>query len=195
MAILELQRRQVRADRFMVTTPTETKRPAEDELSTKRQKTWWKPPFSQEQITGLTHNLVTTDAFHDFLVGVTGDLNVTIPSRKTYNDIMESLRHFLEGYIGFIRRRVPRVGRDSVYDCGARPVDQQFEKQYCGCIGSKNNDGHDSEGVAEGMDEQFKARYGMDTKKMVRFTISDTAPAARKVTRQFDTTVVRQTAR
>lgn len=39
------------------------------------------------------------------------------------------------------------------------------------------------------MDEQLKARYGVDIKKMIRFTISDTAPGARKISKQFDTTL------
>lgn len=128
LAILELQRRQHRAERFMVAPSAEAKRPPaakgseQDEKPTKRQKTWWKAPVSQGQITrhiarwlirdgacsvysyvqcftvvcsnscvrlGLAHNLVTTEAFHDFLVGVTGDINVIIPSSKTYNDILD----------------------------------------------------------------------------------------------------------
>ncbi|KAE9246389.1 hypothetical protein PF004_g4832 [Phytophthora fragariae] len=39
------------------------------------------------------------------------------------------------------------------------------------------------------MDKQLKTRYGLDMEKMARFTISDTEPAARKVSRQFDTTL------
>ncbi|POM72698.1 Hypothetical protein PHPALM_10550, partial [Phytophthora palmivora] len=41
---------------------------------------------------GRAHNMVTAAAFHEMLVGITGNPNVTAPSSKTYNDILDN--HF-----------------------------------------------------------------------------------------------------
>ncbi|POM59447.1 hypothetical protein PHPALM_31825 [Phytophthora palmivora] len=102
MAIQERQHHQRRADRYMVISKTETKPSNEAEKigQLNPKKTWWKAPVSQEQISGhitrwlihegLAHHIVTTPVFHDFLVGVTGDPNVTVPSSKTYNEILDN---------------------------------------------------------------------------------------------------------
>ncbi|KAL4158618.1 hypothetical protein PRNP1_004394 [Phytophthora ramorum] len=75
-------------------------RNSQEEQPIKRQKTWWKAPVIQDQISGhiarwlirdgLPHNIATTPAFRDFLVGVTGDPNVTVPAAKTYNEILDN---------------------------------------------------------------------------------------------------------
>ncbi|KAE9272551.1 hypothetical protein PR003_g30170, partial [Phytophthora rubi] len=110
MAVQVHQHRLSRSDRHMVhvAPKAEVKRQASPSPTSpvvqpsKRQKTWWKAPVSRDQISGhiarwlirdgLAHNMVTTPAFHDFLAGVTGDANATIPSSKTYNDILDN--HF-----------------------------------------------------------------------------------------------------
>ncbi|POM60920.1 hypothetical protein PHPALM_30156, partial [Phytophthora palmivora] len=71
MAIQERQHHQRRADRYVVISKMETKPSNEVELR-------------------LAHHIVTTPVFHDFLVGVTGDPNVTVPSSKAYNEILDN---------------------------------------------------------------------------------------------------------
>ncbi|GMF47576.1 unnamed protein product [Phytophthora fragariaefolia] len=51
------------------------------------------------------------------------------------------------------------------------------------------NEGHDPVQVAETINSKLHELFSLDVEKMVKFSISDTAPAARKVSREFDTTL------
>ncbi|GMF80514.1 unnamed protein product [Phytophthora fragariaefolia] len=202
MAVPERQHRVQRADRYKVQVATkpetkpETKLPVSQvptgqvEKPVKRQKTLWKAAVTQHQISGhiarwlirdgLAHNVVTTPAFRDFLIGVTGDPNVTIPARETYNDIVDN--HF-EQFTGDVTEMLI----EEFEDLDETPFMTVSHDLWTNS--AKNSIVAVSEEVSKLMDKQLKARYGLDMEKMARFTISDTAPAALKVSRQFDTTL------
>ncbi|KAJ8528661.1 hypothetical protein ON010_g14669 [Phytophthora cinnamomi] len=92
-----------------------------------------------------------------------------------------------------------------IHNGGARPVDEHSENCIVGISGSfidrwwrprrlalvaeVKNDVHDSKEEVALVDKQLKTKYNLDVSKVVRYTISDTAAAARKVSRQFDTTL------
>uniref|UniRef100_H3H8J3 Uncharacterized protein n=1 Tax=Phytophthora ramorum TaxID=164328 RepID=H3H8J3_PHYRM len=207
MAIQEQQRRLKRADRYMVQVNTRKNvkrlassvRNSQEEQPIKRQKTWWKAPVIQEQISGhiarwlirdgLPHNIVTTPAFRDFLVGVTGDPNVTVPAAKTYNEILDNhydkfandtSELFVEEFKELDETPFMTVEHDLWTNSSLSTMN--------GILGDSPFS-RSSEEVADLLDEQLKARYGLDVRKMARFTISDTAAAARKVSSQFDSTL------
>uniref|UniRef100_H3GMY1 Uncharacterized protein n=1 Tax=Phytophthora ramorum TaxID=164328 RepID=H3GMY1_PHYRM len=207
MAIQEQQRRLKRADRYMVQVNTRKNvkrlassvRNSQEEQPIKRQKTWWKAPVIQEQISGhiarwlirdgLPHNIVTTPAFRDFLVGVTGDPNVTVPAAKTYNEILDNhydkfandtSELFVEEFKELDETPFMTVEHDLWTNSSLSTMN--------GILGDSPFS-RSSEEVADLLDEQLKARYGLDVRKMTRFTISDTAAAARKVSSQFDSTL------
>ncbi|KAL3672445.1 hypothetical protein V7S43_001744 [Phytophthora oleae] len=113
-AAKENKRRLQRANRFTVKTDTKITDTADTvtEVTSKRQRTsepkgpgakrrstFWTPPFNQDKVTahisrwlirdGLPHHMITTPAFRELLVGITGNPSVTVPSLKTYNDILD----------------------------------------------------------------------------------------------------------
>ncbi|POM59317.1 hypothetical protein PHPALM_31969 [Phytophthora palmivora] len=96
-AVKAKNRRLQRARRF-----TEQPRRIEEQArDTKRQKKLW--PASQDQIfgfiarwliqdvvhLGLPYNTITTPAFRELIIGITGNSNVKLPSSKIFNDILD----------------------------------------------------------------------------------------------------------
>ncbi|EGZ24662.1 hypothetical protein PHYSODRAFT_325756 [Phytophthora sojae] len=149
LTIQEQRRRLTRADRYMV-----------------QQKTGHIARWLIRD--GHAHNMVTTAAFHEMLVGITGNPNVTVLSTKMYNDILDN--HF----------------EKFTADAAEMFIEEFQELDETPFM---TNDGHDSKEVGKLMNNQLETRYDLDVNKTVRFTISDTAPGARKISRQFDSTL------
>ncbi|ETP41374.1 hypothetical protein F442_11442 [Phytophthora nicotianae P10297] len=106
-AIKEQEHRSNRTKRLevKVSPKEEAKRSAEPDdhaqQPDKRQKKLsWEAPVSKDKVSGhivrwlihdgLPRNLTTTPAFKEFLAGVTGKSDVTIPSHRTYNAILDN---------------------------------------------------------------------------------------------------------
>ncbi|OWZ15292.1 hypothetical protein PHMEG_00011099 [Phytophthora megakarya] len=51
------------------------------------------------------------------------------------------------------------------------------------------NDGHISKKIKKLIETGYEARFNLDITTMVKFTISDTAPAAKNLSKEFDTTL------
>ncbi|KAL3667592.1 hypothetical protein V7S43_007146 [Phytophthora oleae] len=155
---------------------------------------------------GLSYNTITTLAFREFLSGTTGNPDVTVPSHHTYNDILDNsyesfqkvtksllLKEFNElhgtPFITLEHDLCTNKAKATIVDASCGFIDHQWRPRKLALLAQVKNDGHDSEGVENLLDVELKQRYGLDVEKMARFTISDTASAARKISKQFDSTL------
>ncbi|KAG1708729.1 hypothetical protein DVH05_022354 [Phytophthora capsici] len=175
----------------------------------KRQKKFgWNAPVPMDKISGhiarwlirdgLPRNMTTTPAFRDFLAGVSRQPDVTVPSHKTYNDILDShytafktdvsemlAKEFKEVFETPFLNVEHDLWTNSAKSCivGASCgfIDHKWQPRHLALLAQVKNDGHTSEEVAGVLDEELKARYSLDVNKMARFALSDTASTARKV--------------
>jgi hypothetical protein len=147
--------------------------------------------------------MVTTPSFRDLLVGVTGDPNATIPSSKTYNDILDNhYTKFQTDASELFEDEFKRLhgtpfmtvehdlwtnsSKNGIVGASWSFIDHKWQLRRLALLAEANNDRHLSEEVAGVLDDQLKTRYRLDVNKMARFVISDTAAAARKFSKQFD---------
>jgi len=147
--------------------------------------------------------MVTTQPFRDFLAGVTGDPKATVPSRSTYNDILDAhyekfkrctsqlfAEEFQEmhgtGFMTVEHDLWTNSSKNCIVGASCSFIDRRWRPRHLALLAQVKSDGHYSEEVAQLVDEELKDRFGLDVNRMARFTISDTAAAARKISREFD---------
>ncbi|ETI43532.1 hypothetical protein L914_11067 [Phytophthora nicotianae] len=222
-AIKEQEHRSNRTKRLevKVSPKEEAKRSAEPDdhaqQPDKRQKKLsWEAPVSKDKVSGhivrwlihdgLPRNLTTTPAFKEFLAGVTGKSDVTIPSHRTYNAILDNhYSTFKKNVAALISEEFKEVfqtpfmnvehdlwtnaAKSCVVGASCSFIDHTWRPRHLAMLAQVKNDGHTSEEVAAVLDKELKVRYGLDVDKMARFTVSDTASTARKVSRLFDSTL------
>ncbi|ETM41676.1 hypothetical protein L914_12568 [Phytophthora nicotianae] len=147
--------------------------------------------------------MITTPAFRDFLAGVTGKPDVTVPSHKTYNDILDThYTAFKKDVSEILAKEFKEVfetpflnvehdlwtnsAKSCIVGASCGFIDHKWQPRHLALLAQVKNDGHTSEEVAGVLDKELKARNGLDVNKMARFMLSDTASTARKVSKQFD---------
>ncbi|OWY95302.1 hypothetical protein PHMEG_00034727 [Phytophthora megakarya] len=68
-------------------------------------------------------------------------------------------------------------------------IDQKWVIHHIALIATVKNDGHTSKKIKDLIETGCETCFNLDITTMVKFTISDTAPAAKKVSKEFDTTL------
>ncbi|OWZ01430.1 hypothetical protein PHMEG_00027181 [Phytophthora megakarya] len=217
IATEELQHRQTRADGIVQRSEVKRKAPeGQGYEPEKRHKIFFTPKLKQDFICGhvsrwlindgLPYNMITTPAFREMISGLTGDANTTIPATKTYNEILDShytkfreqtiatlceehrLLHHTP-FLNLMHDLWTNSAKNNIVGASVAFIDHTWHFRHFALLAVVKNDGHESVEVATLLDKKLSELYALDIKKTVKFTVSDTAASARKVSRQFDSTL------
>ncbi|KAG1711378.1 hypothetical protein DVH05_008632 [Phytophthora capsici] len=145
-----------------------------------------------------------TSAFRDFIIGMTANSSATVLAANTYNDILDThYRKFQKETTSLLKTEFELLhntrfimlmhdlwtnsAKNCIVGVSISFIDHTWVFRYIALLAVAKNDGHDAKTVAKTIDSELKNRFDLDVETMVKFTISDTAPAARKTSREFDT--------
>jgi hypothetical protein len=162
--------------------------------------------FDAVVMQGLPFNVSQSPAFRSLVTGLSGDEKATVLSTKTYNDILDLHYNaflaetsallksefgmlFGTRFLNLMHDLWTNSAKDCVVGASVSFIDHNWVFRHLALLAVVKNDGHDASGVTDLIDRKLEQLFGLDVETAVKFTISDTAPAARKVSKQFDTTL------
>ncbi|GMF31492.1 unnamed protein product [Phytophthora fragariaefolia] len=141
------------------------------------------------------------------VAALAGDPDVTIPALETYNYIVDNhYAQFVERTSELLHKehealhKIPFLNvmhdlctnkaKNCIVGASGSFIDHAWKPRHVALLAVTKNDGHESSSVATLISGQLMTLYGLDMKKKVRFTVSDTAPAPRKISKNFDSTLL-----
>ncbi|ETL99118.1 hypothetical protein L917_03989 [Phytophthora nicotianae] len=126
----------------------------------------------------LPYNTVTSESFRSLMEVATGKPDVVVLSAQTFNDVLAaSFLRFRE-----VTKRLLEMEYTSVYK---RPFLNLMHDMWAAVF----NESHDSGVVQKKISSRIVVLYDVDIGCMAHFVMSDTAPAARKLSKLYEDAV------
>lgn len=154
---------------------------------------------------GLPFYTVSTPAFEKMLRGVANNQELVVLYRDKYNKLLDGEFSLFTKYVAKLLKdesshalgyRFLTVlhdiwtnkSKDSIVGASISFIDHKWRYRNIAVLAEVKNDGHVAESVAHSIQERCMARFGVDIVKLSKYTASDTANAARKVSEYFGDT-------
>ncbi|KAE8914915.1 hypothetical protein PF005_g4842 [Phytophthora fragariae] len=156
---------------------------------------------------GRPYNTVVTEDFRNLIHRATGNLDGTILSAKTYNIILEAL---FARFCGFVEQLLKDEfaaafylpflnllhdscttgsGKKGIVGTSACYIDKFWRFRNMALLVTVYNSSHASVKVKSLTTSRIETLYGLDIEPMVQFTMSDTTPSARKISKLFEDSI------
>ncbi|KAI9991368.1 hypothetical protein PInf_019049 [Phytophthora infestans] len=155
---------------------------------------------SQEPMAkrGLPYNTVVTKDFRNLIQRVTGTANVTILSSKTYASMLEASFQRKEEFEAAYRLPFLNLLHDScttgnnkkgIVGTSVSFINRNWDYCNLALLVTVHNGSHASSEVKTLMTSRIEPLYGISIADMAQFTMSDTTPSARKVSKLFEDSI------
>ncbi|KAG1704526.1 hypothetical protein DVH05_005456 [Phytophthora capsici] len=155
---------------------------------------------------GLPYNVVQSRHFKSMMRTATGRSDFTVLAATTYNDLLDAHFHnFCQSvssllqveheallglpFLNLMHDSWTNLSQDGIVGASIAFLDRSWNPRHIALLATAKNDGHESVEVKDLIDTGCSERFGIRVDSMVKFTISDTAPAAKKISKEFDTTL------